>query len=271
MRLKAYGCRGSAAFSRHSHYGGNTSCMTLTDDDGCMIILDAGSGLMKLDATLRENFHDYPHHLPFGFNILISHLHLDHIIGLPGFKPIWTKDTNTRIFTCTRDDRPLKAQIFGVFVPPYWPAPMANFVCAECVEISSAFEVDGFTVTPFPANHPDNTLSFHITDGHKSIVHLLDNELSPYDKHSAISEYCRNADLVIFDAAYLAKDYPAKRGWGHSTVQDGVRLAEETGCKRMVFAHYGQEYSDSDLDALKAIVPDDGRFIFAYEGMEIEV
>jgi len=270
MRLKIYGCRGSAALSRHSHYGGNTSCMVLNSDND-MIILDAGSGIMKLDAELREKFPNYPSHLPFTPNILISHLHLDHIIGLTGFTPIWTKGTDTRIFTCTRGESPLKEQIFGIYKPPYWPANMASLAHAQCVDISTTFEVDGFTVTPFPANHPDNTLSFHITDGRKSIVHLLDSEMSSEDDNTMLTEHCRNADLVIFDAAYLLKDYLARRGWGHSTVQDGVRLAEESGCKQMVFAHYGQEYSDNDLDALKEIVPDDGRFVFAYEDMEIDI
>ena len=270
MKLKAYGCRGSAALSRDSHYGGNTSCMVLKNGSSA-IILDAGSGLMKLDAELREEFCDYPDNLPFKPNIFISHLHLDHIMGLVGFAPIWTEGTDTRIFTCMRDSRPLNEQVFGAFTPPYWPAHMADVSYAECVAVSDAFEVDGFTVTPFPANHPDNTLSFHITDGHKSIVYLLDNEMFQHSETSLLLEHCRNADLIVFDAAYLPKDYTQKCGWGHSTVQDGVKLAEKSGCKRMMFAHYGQEYSDSDINELKIIVPDDSRFIFAYEGIEIEV
>ena len=196
---------------------------------------------------------------------------MDHITGLIGFSPIWAKGTGTRIFTCTRDNRPLNEQIFGPFTPPYWPAHMADFSEAECIAISSEFKIDRFTITPFTANHPDNTTSFHITDGRKSVVHLLDNEMPAHDESPVIIEYCRNADLVIFDAAYLLKDYPEKRGWGHSTVQDGIKLAEKSGCKQMLFAHYAQEYSDSDLDQLKDIVPNDDRFIFAHEGMEIEI
>jgi len=270
MRLKIYGCRGTAAFSRDSHYGGNTSCILLESGSN-MIILDAGSGLIKLDTELREKFPDYPNNLPFKLSILISHLHLDHILGLTGFAPIWAKGTDTRIFTCTRGDRPLNEQVFGIFAPPYWPVYMANASHAECVAISGTFKVDRLMVTPFSANHPDSTLSFHITDGHKSVVYLLDNEMSQQNEPTILLEHCRNADLVVFDAAYLLEDYPQKRGWGHSTVQDGVKLAEKSGCKRMVFAHYGQEYSDSDLNKLKEIVPSDDRFIFAYEGMEIVI
>jgi len=270
MKLKVYGCRGSAVFSRHSHYGGNTSCITL-ESNNSMMILDAGSGLMQLDAELREKYPAYPHGLPFKPNILISHLHLDHILGLTSFAPIWAEGADVRIFTCTRSDRPLNEQIFGVFAPPYWPVSMANRSRAQCVAVAGAFDLDGFTVTPFAANHGDNTLSFHITNGHKTVVHLLDNEISPEHNKAELLAFCRGADLVIFDAAYLPKDYPQKRGWGHSTVLEGIKLADESGCVRMVFAHYAQEYADNDLDSLKALVPDDGRFIFAHEGMTLEI
>ena len=270
MKVKIYGCRGSAAYSRDSFYGGNTSCIALESDD-CMLILDAGSGIMKLDAELRAKFPGYPNNLPFKPNILISHLHLDHIIGLVGFAPIWSKNTGTRIFTCSRGDTALSEQVFGVFKPPYWPTPMTDASCAEMVEVSDTFKADKFTVTPFIANHSDTTLSYYLTDGLSSVVHLLDNEICEKSNYDELLNYCRNADLVVFDAAYLQKDYLQKIGWGHSCVQEGIKLAEQSGCKRMLFAHFAQEYTDDDLTRLKEIVPDGGRFIFAYEGLEIEV
>ena len=271
MKLTIYGCRGTIGFARSSNYGGNSACMAL-EAEGSMIILDAGSGILGLDAELRAKYPGYPDNLPFTPSILISHLHLDHIIGLTEFAPIWTEGGGARIFTCTRDDRHISAQIFGAFMPPYWPAPMAELSFAECVAVSDPFEVDNkFTVMPFYANHPDKTLSFHITDGHKTLVYLLDHEMLRLDESAELLAHCRNADMVVFDAAYLLKDYPKKRGWGHSTVQDGVKLAEECGCKRMMFAHYAQAYEDSDLDQLKEAVPDDGRFLFARDGMVVEI
>lgn len=270
MKIKVYGSRGSAAFSRDSRYGGNTSCVVL-ENKGEMIILDAGSGLMKLDAELREKYPNYPQGLPFKPNILLSHLHLDHVQGLTGFTPIWVKDTGTRIFTCSRDGRPLDEQVFGIFAPPYWPVRMASISFAECVTISGPFEVAGLTITPFSSFHPDNTFAFHITDGEKRVVYMLDNEVTQPYVPNPLLEYCTNADLVVFDAAYTLEDYPKKRGWGHSTVQDGIRLAEQSGCKCIVFAHYGQEYSDEELDELQEVVKGDDRFLFAYEGLEVEI
>ena len=274
MKMKIYGCRGSLAYSRDSYFGGNTSCMTVESGDD-MIIFDAGSGIMKLDAELRKKYVDYPSNLPFKPSILISHLHLDHILGLVGFAPIWKNDTHVKIYTCSRSNESINEQIFGAFKPPYWPVPLSelSYAEAEIINISETFKIGDISVTPFIANHPNDTISFHITDGVSSIVHLLDNEIFQSNK-THISElllYCHNADLVIFDAAYLPKDYEKKIGWGHSTIEYGITLADICDCKRMMFAHFSQEYTDDELRQLENIVPSDGRFIFAYEGLTIEL
>lgn len=271
MKLKTYGCRGSYPYSRETFYGGNTSCMTLEYKDN-LIILDAGSGLLKLDSELRERFPEYPNNLPFKIHIFISHLHLDHIIGLPGFAPIWEKGADVKIYTCCRNSSiPIDDQVFGPFKPPYWPVDMARISHAECVDVSEITKIDDLIITHFPAHHPDSTLCFHITDGEKTMVHLLDNELPWKGEHLRQIEYCRDSDLIVFDAAFLPRDYHLKRGWGHSTVLDGVRLADECGCKKMIFAHFAQDYSDAEIDEVKELVKGDDRFIFAYEGLEVEI
>ena len=274
MKIKIYGCRGSLAYSRDSFFGGNTSCIVL-ENGRDMIILDAGSGIMKLEEELRSKYKDYPNNLPFELNVILSHLHLDHILGLLGFAPIWAANTRAKIYTCSRDDKPINDQIFDAFKPPYWPVRMSRYSYAKTIEVTGTFQIGNLTITPFVATHPDKTLSFHITDGICSIVHLLDNEITPNAKNeSSYSEllfYCHNADLVVFDAAYLEKDYEQKIGFGHSTVQEGVMLANQCKCKRMLFSHYSQEYTDAELEELKKIVPNDGRFIFANEQMEINI
>ena len=270
MKLRIFGSRGSAVFSRNTSYGGNTTCMVLESKDN-MIVLDAGSGLMGVDMDLRERYPGYPNSLPFEATVLISHLHLDHVIGLPWFAPFFSPKVKSKIYTYDRGGGALRDQIFGSFVPPYWPVSMAAISSVECLPIDGPFETNGFTVTPFVANHPDKTASFHITDGKKTLVYLLDNEMQPGYDRTEIIERCRNADLVVFDAAYLIEDYPGKIGWGHATVEDGIQLAEASGLKRMVFSHYAQEYPDHKLNLLNERVPDDGRFIFAREGMTIEL
>jgi len=246
--------------------------MTLETENE-MLILDAGSGLMVLDAELREKYPDYPLNLPFRPNIILSHLHLDHILGLSGFAPLWTKDAGARIFTHSRsDEKTLEEQIFGIYQPPYWPVHMSQMTTAECIEITGSFEVDGFTVTPFEAEHSDNTVCFYITHGNKSVVHLLDYEMPETGPPPILMEYCKNADLIIFDSAYTPEHYKSKHGWGHSTVEHGLKLANDSNCKQMAFAHYGQEYSDKAIKEMSNLLPKgDKRFSFTFEGMDIDV
>lgn len=272
MKVKIYGCRGSVPTSRHpaSTYGGNTSCVYLKMS-GQEILLDAGSGLVQFDNDVRENNLD----VKYPLNILLSHLHLDHTIGLTVFAPVWNPDLGVKIYTPTRDERMLKQQIFGSFEPPYWPLSMVEAAYADCVPVEDRvpFKLGPLTITPFSATHPDDTYSFHITDGKQTVVHLLDSETTMLDKdgYERLVNYCTDADLVVFDAAYSPLDYIKKVGFGHSTVEDGFKLAEKSNCKRMLFSHFGYEYSDDDLKELDKTVKDrDEKYIFSREGMELE-
>jgi len=273
MKLKVYGCRGSVPTSRYpaSQYGGNTSCMALETQDRT-VILDAGSGLAQLDRAMEASGHMSASHL----NILISHLHLDHIIGLTVFGPVWDSNKGVKIFTCLRGEGTLKGQIFGAFAPPYWPTSMSESANAECIAIEDniPFNLGDITITPFTATHPDDTLSFQLKSGDKTVVHLLDSETSMLNdqEYAKLVEYCRGADLVIFDAAYSPTDYPKKRGYGHSTIEDGFKLAALSNCKRMMFSHFSFEYSDEDLDALETQAKSYGdKFLFARDGMELDL
>ena len=248
MKLKIYGCRGSIPFFRKGggHFGGNTSCMRLFSGD-YSILLDAGSGLANYCHDIKESREK----LQVPQDILLSHLHMDHIMGLCAFGPVFDEKRGIRVFTVSRNEKNLKSQIFGAFKPPYWPLRLEDKAYAECVEIheDNSFAAGPFIVTPFAANHPDKTTSFHITDGEKSLVYMLDNEMQTMDdaSYKNMVKYCRQADMVVFDAAYSPDDYPRFRGWGHSTVLDGMKLRRESGCKRMLFTHFAQKYEDAEI------------------------
>lgn len=272
IKLKIYGCRGSIPSGRRipSKYGSNTTCMTI-ETGGQTLILDAGSGLAQMDRFVKLFKRvDEP------FDILLSHLHIDHIIGLTVFSQLWVHEDPVRIYTLSRDDRPLKEQVFSPFNPPYWPVSMSRFGNVECVEIALGrpFAVGGFTVTPFESSHPDGACAFCIENGGRKIVYLIDNEMRtmPDKARQATLEYCRNADMVIFDAAYSDIDYPDKKGWGHSSIGDGIALAAESGCKRMLFSHLSFEYSDQEMEMFEAgLTHGEESFFFARDGMEIYI
>ena len=243
MNVKVYGCRGSIPTSRltPSRYGGNTSCITL-ESGGHILIMDAGSGLTQFDIEMRQKAVNYSNSPAAPLDILISHLHIDHIIGITAFGPAWNPSAGVRLYTCLRGEGSLREQIFGAFVPPYFPSSMVEKAVAECIAIKDkeVFNVGPFTITPFDAIHPDSTLSFHITDGNASLVHLLDSETSLMNEqdYAELVDFCRDADIVIFDAAYAPEDYPEKKDFGHSTIEDGFKLAEFSKCKRMMFSRH---------------------------------
>jgi len=270
MKLKIYGCRGTIASvcPSGSRYGSNTSCMTV-ESNGDMLILDAGTGIIQLQAEYLNK--------PLQPHILLSHLHLDHIIGLAAFAPVWAPQAGTKIYTCDRGGGKygtLKEQVFGIFKPPFWPVSMANAVPAECIGLNAGekFKINSFEILPFFAAHPDETTSFRISDGEKILVYLLDSELPLLDEkgYGELVEHCCAADLVIFDAAYTPEDYSAKKTWGHSTVKEAVQLKADSGCKQMLITHFNSAYSDEILDLTRKF-PGAEKFLFAVEGAVIDL
>ncbi|MCL1998638.1 MAG: MBL fold metallo-hydrolase [Turicibacter sp.] len=271
MKVKVYGCRGSLSFSRTpaSKYGGNTSCIALQSGNQTLII-DAGTGINKLDFEMPSE--------PMNFNILLSHLHLDHTIGLTCFSRIWEKGSKIHIYTANRDESlSIKEQIFLPFTHPRWPLSIKGFSNVECTEIipQVPFSIGNFNIFPFEAEHQDSATSFSITDGTSTLVYLLDNEVALLDaeRYSQLADYCNVADLVVFDAAYTPEEYKvSKVGWGHSTIEDGFKLAKDSNCKRIMFTHFSYEYEDSTIEHLEALATARGKqFLFARDGLEIEL
>ena len=272
MKICVYGSRGSIPFANYgTKFGGNTSCMTIKSGDQ-ELVFDAGSGLFAFQEKLRVqnggNFKGLS-----TVNIMISHLHLDHIIGLGMFTPAWG-GVDVKLYTISRGNKPLKEQVLGIFSPPYWPKVMKDLANVEVVEIKPdiPFEVGIFTITPFIASHPDATISFHVTDGEKNFVHLLDSEYDSESHQDFASHrvFFENADLVVFDACYMPDDYPKFTGWGHSTVRQGVEIANRWGVKLMMFSHFAQHYSDDELRSLTRYF-DGKEFILARDGLEFEI
>jgi ribonuclease BN (tRNA processing enzyme) len=278
MKLIFYGTRASIPFSsgQNARYGGNTACVCLSSGEQ-MLVIDAGSGLTQLGKQLKNELGTGK--MP-AIHVLLGHLHLDHTIGLTTFVPLWDENGNVHIYTKSRNSLPLRAQVFGAFRPPYWPADMEHsahaVLHAICEEVP--FNISTWVITPFAANHPDQVTAFHITDGEQNLVYLCDHETADNQQNPSILAHCRNADTIIIDAAFTPEDYKHYRGWGHSTWRDALHLACESRCKRMILTHFAQEYTDEALDKTAADIHEAAadtlnktEIILARDGLELDL
>ena len=257
------GVRGSlpAVGGDFLEFGGNTSCF-IADLGGETVILDAGSGLTSPGAAAP---------LPGGrgrVHMLLSHLHIDHIMGLFTFPLL--HDPAAEL--CLYGDRGLRARLGAVLGPPYWPLGLDDFPArVEVRELAPGARLplgDGVSVSTLRGNHPGNSLLYRLEGGGKTLVYALDCEMDE-NTRAALTRFARDADLLIWDATFAPGDL--KEGWGHSTWQEGLALGGAAGVKRILMAHYAQTYSDRFLLEQEKLAAADSRCLFAREGMVLQL
>lgn len=258
MRLFIGGVRGGGPVTATEfvRYGGDTTSILVEGDAGERMIVDAGSGLRHVWRHLQETSPDVR-----ALCFLFSHYHLDHMMGLPAFKPLyeegWTLEFAARIF-----DELTVEDVTNSFVnPPFWPLPLEEMASRrrfrilddESMELPSAY--GGLQMTWCPLHHPGGSTAFRIEEpvtGH-SVVIATDVEWSASE--DAEKEWLRRlcatptpADLLIFDGTYSDAEYESCRGWGHSTWQEGVDLARNSGVKRLLITHHAEHMDDAAAD-----------------------
>ena len=254
MRVRFFGVRGSTPTPGPStvRYGGNTVCVEVRLADGSLVILDAGTGIRELGAELMREEHRGP------ISLVLTHVHWDHIQGLPFFAPLWQQGNRIQIFPmATPEQRRAVEQLIlfdGIHFPVHARDIPATIDTMQSEETS--FRVGSATIRRMRLNHPGGSQGFRIDDADgRSIAYLTDNELSAEgpDAPTRIDDLARFADgcdVVIHDAQYLEQDMPAKKGWGHSVVSDVLELGRLSATKHLVLFHHAPERDDDALDAI---------------------
>lgn len=253
MKVRFHGVRGSIPSPGPStvRYGGNTVCVEVRLVDGTLLLLDGGTGLRECGMQLlREGFAG-PMHL------LISHLHWDHVIGVPFFAPMWRRETTLRVFPAPTDAQQAALLRRAIFDGVHFP------VGAEAVPASIEFlsegertwQIGSARVTRVPLNHPGGAQGFRIDDADgRSLAYLTDNELFPPGKIETslddLARFASGVDVLIHDAQYVQDDLPLKHGWGHSTVDQVLRLGLQAEATHLVPFHHEPTRDDDALDAL---------------------
>ncbi len=251
MRATVWGCRGSLATPGPETvvYGGNTSCLSLELSDGTPVVLDAGTGILRLGAELAKAA-SRPIHL------LLTHLHFDHIEGLGMFAPLWMADREIHFWGPPSPVAGLSERIARYFSPPLFPIQLSE-VPAQLVfhDLPEQFRVGSSEVLALPVSHRGPTVGYRVTDGGDTLAYLPDHE--PYLGYEPgevepdwLSGYglAERAGTLVHDAQYFEDDYPDRRGFGHSSVAHAVAFARACEAERLVLFHHDPTHSDADLE-----------------------
>lgn len=251
MRVQLWGTRGSigSAGPDTVRYGGDTSAVEVTTSDGRAIVLDAGSGIRALGAGIGDHER---------IDILLSHLHMDHIQGLPFFAPLLEPETEVHIWGPTSTSHDLRARLSRYLSPPLFPVRVRELPNVYFHDVApSTFELDGLGVTADLVLHPGTTLGYRLTEGDKVLTYLPDHEPALGDREFPcglewMSGYALaiDADVLIHDAQYTDEEYAGRLGWGHSSTTHLALFAETALATRLVTFHHDPSHSDDDLDLL---------------------
>jgi len=276
MKLKFYGTRGSIPVcdAGFQQFGGNTTCFQITFTDTNRIhIIDAGTGLRNLGRDMRAIGHHQDQIL-----IAFTHFHWDHIQGFPFFPQAYDPQQKITILTLGREQT--IGNLREIFEVPmqsqYFPVQLdmmgAEFEFLKVEDASKHFAGVGnveTTVTGQRHNHPGGAYGFRIERSGKVLVICTDVEHGE-EIDSQVVELSRGADLLVHDAQYTAEELLTHRGWGHSSFDQAMQVAEMAGVKHLAMTHHDPEHDDEFLLRMEKLCQ--GRFPntqIAREGMEI--
>jgi phosphoribosyl 1,2-cyclic phosphodiesterase len=287
IRVTLWGTRGSIASPGRTNrrYGGNTPCVQVVgyqnDEPGGVmggdnphLILDGGTGLATLQTTLMSG--------PWGrgqgeLDVLLSHYHWDHLIGIPFFRPMFVKGNRIVFYGSSIED--LRSSIERLFTSVYSPVKGAENVAADLeyrqVE-ADGMEVAGFRVRAAENRHLGTALSFRIEYGAHVVCYTPDHESGDPEVDARLVALARGAHLWILEAQYTTEERRDRDNWGHNSHLQAVKMALEAGVEMVVLFHHDPAHDDSTLDrigleASEMAAGTQTRVLMARDGMVVDV
>ena len=253
LTLRCWGTRGSipSPGPATAGFGGNTPCMEMTGG-GRRIIFDAGSGMRLLGQHIIGDGGSLE------TTIFLTHFHWDHIQGFPFFVPLYHPEARLRIVGPMQRNIDIKSLFAGQMGPIYFPVPFSAVAATTSFDHlnEGSLQVGDLTVSAMRVRHPSFTVGYKIEGFGKRICFIPDNELigGEYEVSEGwrerLVDFIDGADLLLHDAMYTEDEYPAKVGWGHSTFDQAMELADEAGVKKLLFFHHAPERTDVELEEL---------------------
>ncbi len=259
--ITVLGCRGSVTRGspEYSEYGGDTSCYLVRAGDET-VFLDAGSGLVHAPASYSK--------APF---ILLSHLHLDHILGLGMYPGFTTKDQSVSLYVpfCSGDEEAAD-QIERVFSPPVWPLKLTDIGAELSIRaLPSSMQIGELRIETMTGSHPGRSMIFRLSYQGRTMVYATDYEHEE-KTFAGLAAFSKNADLLLYDAQFTEKGYEKRKGFGHSTVEKGLELFQKCGARRMLLIHHSPFSTDRILRIRESRLPSES-VQYARQGETVEI
>lgn len=259
MKVTLWGTRGSLpeAGIPTVRYGGNTSCVAVEGRSGQLLVLDAGSGIRRFGAGLDSGTRSV--------DILLTHLHMDHIQGLGFFKPLFWPEARVTIWGPPSTTKHLRERLGRYLSPPLFPVRIRELPCDLVLRDAprGEFQVGEFSIAADLICHPGPTLGYRISENGCSIAYMPDHEPAlgrerlegPGDWISGCG-LARDVDLLIHDSQYTEDEYASHIGWGHSSIRDAIAFASIAHVGKMVAFHHDPAREDAEIDRIMQAATD---------------
>jgi ribonuclease BN (tRNA processing enzyme) len=233
-----------------ARYGGNTSCVRLTGPDGGVLVLDAGTGIRTLGLELPPGL--------TRVDVMLTHLHLDHILGLGFFGPLYDPRMEVHIWGPASATLSLEARLRRYLSPPLFPVMLRDVPCKLELHhiVRGPVPIGSFLVTAGRVCHPGPTVGYRIETASASLAYLPDHEPALGARRFPLEpewtsgvDLARGVDLLLHDAQYTQEEYSSHVGWGHSTIHHALAFAHLAGVKHLVPFHHDPGRDDAALEA----------------------
>jgi phosphoribosyl 1,2-cyclic phosphodiesterase len=277
MKITLWGTRGSlpSAGPDTIRYGGNTSCIEVRCESRTCLILDAGTGIRRLGAAVEPDLERV--------DILLTHLHMDHIQGLGFFDPLYRPNLDVHVWGPPSTTLHLRARLARYLSPPLFPVNLRELPCNLTLHDVplGRFHIGGLTITAALVCHPGPTVGYRITEGAASMTFLPDHEpalgaqvFPGKPNWTSGFDLAAGADLLIHDAQYTPTEYAGHIGWGHSSIPQARAFATLARVRRLMTFHHDPSHGDSTLDRLHEEAwsePLPFELLPGKEGMDVEI
>ncbi|MVA22839.1 MBL fold metallo-hydrolase [Agrobacterium vitis] len=271
FQVKFWGVRGSIPVcgAEFDVYGGNTPCIEVRCGEH-RLIFDAGSGIRQAGLDMMGD-------RTSNVDLFFSHCHYDHIIGLPFFKPIYNPEITVNIWSGHLAGSMTTDQMIHQFVsPPYFPVKMD--ICKASLQFYDFRAGDiltprpGISIGTFALNHPGGCIGYRVEWAGKVLALVFDIEHQPGELDPTALALMANADIAVYDAAFTEAEMQRYRGFGHSSWEQGVKLAEQANVGRLLLFHHAPWRTDSEMALLERLAQEAfPATLMARDGMVLDI